>query len=309
MPGRDEVVGEQDDHRERRAEAGRDRAAPPRPAAADEHEERRRRRATVRRAVHASPNRRPTRNWRRSDRAVSAGVGRGRASVASSTSAPARRRRSPPRSAPSAKPDGEHREADRDDMGEVPGRAELRRVPEDRAEREEDGRREPDPTRSGSRPSTHQAIPTSSAAEDRRTTTWIVRREPPERDERHEHDGGQRRERNQRPRRDAVDRCDRQHVLEVLVARIAAGVDRVADRGLALEERGRLPDEVVVGAVAAGRACTTARATMTRPTPTDGRRATAPTARRDRDPAGGPQGDPVLRSRSTSRSCRRPIPR
>ena len=109
----------------------------------------------------ASPNSRPATNWRRSTASGAAQrAASGRGGVA-----PAPRLVEPGSSSwavgirADRQADREHRQPDRDDVGLVPGRRELGRVPEHRPEGEEDRRRQR-ATGGGSRsrPSIHQQM-------------------------------------------------------------------------------------------------------------------------------------------------------
>ena len=172
---------------------------------------------TVRRAVRARPNRSPARNWRGRREA-----GRSRARVRRRPSAVVRSAGGVvvvgAAVAAEREPDGQERQADRDDVGLVPGRRELGRVPEDRPEGEEDRRRRAGPAvgPAAGRASTSTSA-TSTAARIVKISL-VVRGEAPDGHERQEHDRRQRRE-GQQPARDAVARGDRQDVLEVGVAR------------------------------------------------------------------------------------------
>jgi hypothetical protein len=124
-------------------------------------------------------------------------------------------------------------------VGLVPGRDELRRVPEDRPEGEEGRRRDPD--REPDRQAADQppADPDVEGGQGDKHDL-AVRGKPTQGDERQEEQRRQRRERDQAAG-DAVAGVDRQDVLVVLVAR-----RRIADGGMALEEGRSLPDEVIV---------------------------------------------------------------
>ncbi len=144
--------------------------------------------------------------------------------------------------------DGQEGQPDRDDMGLVPARRQLRRVPEDRPEGEEDGRREPDRGRQGKAPERPPAEPDVDRGQDREDRL-VAGGEAPDRNERDEHESREWREREQATR-DAVGRRDRQDVLEVEVSDGAGATwDRVPDGRLALEEGRRLPHEMVVVAI------------------------------------------------------------
>ena len=111
---------------------------------------------------------------------------------------------------------------------------------------------EPDREPDGEPPERPPADGDVDRGEDREDRL-VVRREAPQRHERQQDDRRQRRER-QEAAGDPVGRRDRQDVLEVGIAvETAARLDREADRRVAFEEGGRLPDEVVVVAIDVGR--------------------------------------------------------
>ena len=101
--------------------------------------------------------------------------------------------------------------------------------------------------RIGSPPSAHQAMPTSMAADDGEDEL-AVGAVAPRGDERQQEDGRQRRERDVAARHAVVRRHLADVVEERVAGRVVRGLDRIADRGLALEEGLRLPLEVVVEA-------------------------------------------------------------
>ena len=209
--------------------------------------------ATVRREVQASPNRSPARNWRGSGiRPASRKPG----PSAEAGAAPAAARcvvdlvlvSGRVRIGADRDPDRRERQADRQHVGLVPGRPDLGGVPEDRPEAEEQRRRDPNPT-PDRQPAEHpEGQPHVDRAEDGEDEL-AVRIESPDRDERHEHDRRQGRERNHAAP-DAVGGRDRQDVLEEGVARRGGRrLDRVTDRRLPFEERHGLPLEMVVEAI------------------------------------------------------------
>ena len=242
VAGRGHVVGEQQGHRDRRADARRDGAARPRAAAADEHEERRAEHDREARRAR-DPNSRPASSCRRSSssngcRSASASdrAGAGRAS-----GRPRPRRRHPDRRRARRRPRAA-RNVERDDVREEPGRAELRRVPEHGAEGEEDRRREPD--RGGTtarRPSAHQASPTSTAPSSTETARMSVAR-PQMATNGRSSDGGQRRERKEGARRRWVP------------GQLAQGVD-ILHPVVATREPAGSTGQSIDGACRAGRPC------------------------------------------------------
>ena len=202
--------------------------------------------------MQARPNRRPARTWRRSRSDRGGG-------------ACSRRPTKPPADGSrldlvvgvgvraERDADREEDERDRDDMGEEPGRAELRGVPEDRSEAEEDRRREPDAARYGQPAERPPRQADVHGAQEHRDGA-DVRADAPDGHERHQEDRGQRRERQERARRRWVvgQLAQGVDVLHPVVAqREAATVDRVVDHRRAVQEGERLPHEVVVVAVAA----------------------------------------------------------
>ena len=263
VPGRDQVVEEQRPDRDRRPDRRRQPAAPPRAAAADEQEERR-----------AEDDRQPARAGEPEQEAgeeLAAGRGRaGRApparprtpAAAGADRDDARRRRRtagrPRRSrrpgrAPSATPTEQQQQRDRQDVGLVPRR-----------------RRAGPSTRTPSRSAKKTVAADAHDAPDRQPAEH-----PPRAARRRPRRGSRRRAgcRSRGPRaprtaggaiagsggngivaaRHAVARGDRQDVLEAGVAGARVDrPDRVADRGLALEEGQRLPHEVVVDAARLG---------------------------------------------------------
>ena len=213
--------------------------------------------------MQASPNRRPARNWRPVEAEPGEPAGPPEDPGNPARRRPRRRRRrrgaaGRPRRSPRPGPRPARRRPQSSSSATARTWAwyhvvaELGGVPEHRPER----RRTTvaaarTPRRIGSLPSTHQASPTSIApriAEDE----LAVGCPAPQRDERQEEHRRQRRERDLAARH-AVARDDRQDVVEegVAGARVERP-DRVADRGLALEEGHGLPLEVVVDTGPAG---------------------------------------------------------
>ena len=197
--------------------------------------------------MQASPNRNPARTWPRSRAsrlpAGASGCGRrvGFAGGGRRIAATARRRWR-----------GGSARRRRRGRGTTSCRARRRTRTRSRGRRRASPRPGPG-GRSGSRPRTQKAMPTSSAPRNA-AISWASVDQAPDRDERHEHDGGQRREREQRVAGRLAVRPDRQEdVLEEVVA-VDPGLvgDRVADRGAAVEERLGLPHEVVVVALPRG---------------------------------------------------------
>ena len=143
--------------------------------------------------------------------------------------------------------DGQQRQPDGQDVGLVPGRRELSRIPEHGPEGEEDGGRHADGPPDRQPPEHPPGEGDVDGCEDPEDQL-PVRLAAPQRHERQQHDRRQRRERHVAARH-AVGRLDGADVVEAGVARARVHrPDRVADRRLALEERLRLPLEVVVDA-------------------------------------------------------------
>ncbi len=143
--------------------------------------------------------------------------------------------------------DREQGQPDRHDVGQVPGRPELRGVPQDRAQAEEERARDPDPAVDPEAPEHPERDRHVERPEDR-GDELCVRGQTPDRDERHEHDSRQRRERQERVLAGLAVRPERRDdVLEQVVpADPGLVVDGVADGRPPVEECLRLPDEVVV---------------------------------------------------------------
>ena len=135
----------------------------------------------------------------------------------------------------------------------VPRRRHLGGEPEHGAKGKEDGAEGADRRPDGEPPEHPPADRDVDGGQDREDRL-VVGCEAPDGHERQQDDGRERRKR-QEAARHAIGGQDREHVLEVRVARNADDAfDRVADRDLALEVRRGLPDEVVVVAVDPGRA-------------------------------------------------------
>jgi hypothetical protein len=112
--------------------------------------------------------------------------------------------------------DRQERQSDGDDVRLVPGRRHLRRVPEDRTERQEDGPADPD-GRSDRQATEHPPADRDVERGEDREDRLVVSRETPGGHERQENDRREGRERQQ-PARHAVAGHDRQDVLEERVA-------------------------------------------------------------------------------------------
>ena len=137
----------------------------------------------------------------------------------------------------------------------------------------------------------------------------VVGREAPQRHERHEQDRRQRRERQQaaRRRRRSWRPAGRPGSRQLPSRRPCC--DRVADRRLALEERRRLPDEMVVVALGPGqRGRRPGRRRQQRGRPTTTSATMRLRTRSDGRSGAGSSGDPVLRSDPPSTLVQEPFP-
>ncbi len=229
----DHVEPDQDQDRQRCPETGRPCAPPPIAARADEDEEWR--------PDHDRQAGRPGQSEQQPGRELAPVDRESRQPPSSPSGHPTQRRRV----AVERHTDRQHRQSDGKDVGLVPGRGVLGGVPEDRPEGEEDRRPEAHEPPDRQTPDHPPADGHVDRGEDREDPL-VVSGQPPDRHERQEEDRGQRRER-QDATRDAVGSDDRQDVLEPGVAgQVGRCLDRVADRRMTLEERRRLPHEVVV---------------------------------------------------------------
>ena len=259
MPGRDEVVDQERRDRDGRAEPGRERPAGVRPAASHEDEEwRPEDDGQAGRAGDAEQepggelptiDERPGPvETRHQHRGLSAEVQIEAAAARRASARLGTRHRirlirvSGERSvAPQGDPDRQDGGRQGHHVSEEPGGAEPGRVPEHRPEPEEDRHRQPDG------PPDRQAAqqPPAEADVDRpdhHRDQPLIGREAPDRDDGHEDDGRQGRERQEPVTRQATTGiADGKDILEVVVSGHGPG-----DLGATVQEGDGLPDEVVV---------------------------------------------------------------